>query len=85
MVIDQLAEKIVGLKEVVRMKDVKESELLTKVDSQFKLVVMAAKRVKALSHGAQRLADEGDPNLIRVALTEIVNGKITYQNEKSQS
>lgn len=60
----------------------KETELLSKVDSQFKLVVMAAKRVKSLSHGAARLADEGDLNLIRVALREIGEGKITYENEK---
>lgn len=66
------------------MKNVKEQELLTKVDSQFKLVVMAAKRVKSLSHGAQRLTGEGDPNLIRVALKEIADGKITYANEHEE-
>jgi DNA-directed RNA polymerase subunit omega len=64
------------------MKEVNQMELMTKVDSQFKLVVMAAKRVKSLSHGAQRLTGEGDPNLIRVALKEIRQGKITYENEK---
>lgn len=64
------------------MKEVNQMELMTKVDSQFKLVVMAAKRVKSLSHGAQRLTAEGDPNLIRVALKEIRQGKITYENEK---
>ena len=64
------------------MKEVTEMELLAKVDSQFKLVVMAAKRVKSLSHGAQRLTGEGEINLIRVALKEIGQGKITYENEK---
>lgn len=64
------------------MKDVRIQNLLTKVDSQFKLVVMAAKRVKSLSHGAQSLADTKKQNLIDVALEEIADDKITYENEE---
>ena len=64
------------------MTDVKTQDLLGKVDSQFKLVVMAAKRVKSLSHGAQSLSEKKHSNFIDVALEEIAEDKITYENEK---
>ncbi len=60
---------------------VRTQDLLEKVDSQFKLVTMAAKRVKALSHGAQPLAAK-KAKLIDTVLEEIVTDKITYENEK---
>jgi len=64
------------------MTDVKTQDLLSKVDSQFKLVVMAAKRVKSLSHGAQALTEKKHTSFIDVALDEIAEDKITYENEK---
>lgn len=64
------------------MKEIRTHDLLEKVDSQFKLVTMAAKRVKSLSHGAQQLTKHKKANLIDVALEEIVEDKITYENEK---
>lgn len=64
------------------MKHIRTQDLLEKVDSQFKLVTMAAKRVKSLSHGAQQLTKGKRSNLIDVALEEIVESKITYENEK---
>lgn len=63
------------------IKTVRTQDLLDKVDSQFKLVILAAKRVKSLSHGAQPLAKAGRNNLIDVALEEIAEDKITYENE----
>lgn len=64
------------------MKGIKTQDLLEKVDSQFKLVTMAAKRVKSLSHGAQQLTKKKRANLIEAALEEIVNDKITYEDDK---
>jgi DNA-directed RNA polymerase subunit omega len=66
------------------MKKIRTQDLLEKVDSQFKLVTLAAKRVKSLSHGAQPLLKKKKSNLIEVALEEIAEGKITYQNESSK-
>ena len=66
------------------MKEFESQDLMSKVDSQYKLVVMASKRVKSLSHGAQSLAEKKKSNLIDVALEEIAEGKITYENEKKE-
>lgn len=66
------------------MKKIRTQDLLEKVDSQFKLVNLAAKRVKSLSHGAPSLLKKKKTNLIEIALEEISEGKITYENESSK-
>ena len=55
-------------------------ELVQKIGSVYKLVILASQRAVELSAGAQKLVDV-DPREkpVNVALKEIAEGKITYK------
>lgn len=58
-------------------------ELVKKTDSKFTLVVVAAKRARQLTDGANRLIECGSENSVTIATNEIINDKITYVRTKS--
>ncbi len=53
------------------------TELLTKANNRFELVVMTAKRARQISAGAQPLTDEKEESTVTLAANEIAEGKVT--------
>lgn len=54
--------------------------LMTKVDSKYTLVTLAAKRARQLTDGDEPLVDvEPDRKVVSIAMEEIDQGKITYE------
>lgn len=51
-------------------------ELFNKVDSVFKLTVLAARRAQQLNDGAAKLVESDASKISTVALEEIMQGKI---------
>jgi DNA-directed RNA polymerase subunit omega len=58
-------------------------DLLKKVDSKYTLVILAAKRARELKQGSPILADTKSVKPVTIALEEIVQGKITFQRNKT--
>jgi DNA-directed RNA polymerase subunit omega len=58
-------------------------KLMTKVDSRYTLVVLTAKRARALSDGAESLIFCGTDKAVTVAINEIDEGKISYIRTKT--
>jgi DNA-directed RNA polymerase subunit omega len=54
------------------------SELESKVDCRYTLVVESAKRARQLVDGAQPLTEQNDANPVSQAAKEILLDKITY-------
>ena len=58
-------------------------DLLDKVDSMYKLVILASRRAGELNDGGQKLIDISPrAKLSTVALEEIRKGKVTYKETK---
>lgn len=55
--------------------------LLKAIPDRYKLVVIAAKRAKALSLGEKPLIDSKQKNPALIALEEIVQGKVKMANK----
>ena len=53
--------------------------LMTKVDSKYTLVTLAAKRARQLTDGDEPLVDVDTPKVVSIAMEEIDQGKITYE------
>ena len=53
--------------------------LMTKVDSKYTLVTLAAKRARQLTDGDEPLVDVDTTNVVSIAMEEIDQGKITYE------
>lgn len=51
-------------------------ELLTKVDSRFKLVTVTAKRARQIADGAEVLTDVNEESPVTLAANEIAEGKV---------
>ena len=58
------------------------SELLTKVDNRYSLVVITSKRARQLIDGEKRLVDTEAIKSLTVAIEEVNSGAITYQTMK---
>ncbi|MCL6635914.1 MAG: DNA-directed RNA polymerase subunit omega [Peptococcaceae bacterium] len=58
-------------------------ELMEKVDSRYTLVVVAAKRARALTERGGAGADGAAVKPVTAALNEIVRGKIRYRRTRS--
>ena len=55
-------------------------ELLTKIESRYKLVIIAARRAGELNDGGQRLVDISlKTKVSTIALEEIKEGKVDYK------
>lgn len=59
------------------------SNLIKKTGSKFTLVIVAAKRARQLTDGANRLIECGSDKPVTIATNEIMNDKITYVRTKS--
>lgn len=57
--------------------------LVTKVDSKYTLVVLAAKRAREIMDGSTSLVDSRSNKQVTIALEEIAQEKITYERTKS--
>ena len=53
--------------------------LMTKVDSKYTLVTLAAKRARQLTDGDEPLLDVDTTKVVSIAMEEIDQGKITYE------
>lgn len=58
-------------------------KLVTKVDSKYTLVVLAAKRARELMDGDESLVDSKSNKPVTVALEELAQDKITYERTKT--
>jgi DNA-directed RNA polymerase subunit omega len=57
------------------------TELLKKVDNQFELVVVTAKRARQLSDGDKALTNKEEESTVTLAADEIAEGKVTIVEE----
>ncbi len=57
--------------------------LVTKVDSKYTLVVLAAKRAREIMDGANTLVDCKSSKQVTIALEEVAQDKISYERTKS--
>ena len=64
---------------VMSMVNTSTDALMTKVDSRYGLVVLAARRARQLMTGAEVKAKNQSTKNVTNALEEIVEGKITYE------
>lgn len=53
--------------------------LMTKVDSKYTLVTLAAKRARQLTDGDEPLVDVDTTKVVSIAMEEIDQGKIAYE------
>ena len=58
-------------------------QMMERVDSKYTLVVAAAKRARELTAGAEPLEDVPSNKPVSIALCEIADGKIVYEQTKS--
>lgn len=58
------------------------TELLKKVDNQFELVVMTAKRARQLSKGDKPLTNAEEASNVTLAADEIAEGKVIICEEE---
>ena len=54
------------------------ASLLKKVDSRYTLVMLASKRARMLTEGAQKLTSVNSPKDVTIAINEIYEGKVSY-------
>lgn len=54
------------------------ASLLKKVDSRYTLVMLASKRARMLTEGAQKLTSVNSPKDVTIAINEIFEGKVSY-------
>ena len=57
--------------------------LVTRVDSKYTLVVLAAKRAREIMDGSAPLYESKSHKQVTIALEEISHDKITYERTKS--
>ncbi len=59
------------------------NKLLSKTDSVYTLVMMAAKRARQIAEGAHKVTENQSEKPVSVAINEINEDKITYVRTKS--
>ena len=52
------------------------TELLTKTENRFKLVIATSKRARQIAEGSEVLTDSDDVSAVSLAADEIVEGKV---------
>ncbi|AIF51942.1 MULTISPECIES: DNA-directed RNA polymerase subunit omega [unclassified Pelosinus] len=57
--------------------------LVTKVDSKYTLVVLAAKRARELMDGSVPMVESKSNKQVTIALEEVAQDKISYERTKS--
>ena len=58
------------------------TELLTKVNNRFELVVMTAKRARQLSKGDKPLTNKQEESTVTLSADEIAEGQVTIVEEE---
>lgn len=58
------------------------TDLLKKVNNQFELVVVTAKRARQLSKGAKPLTNKQEESTVTLAADEVAEGKVTIAEEE---
>ena len=53
------------------------TELLTKANNRYELVIATAKRARQISNGAEALTDVDEESSVTLAANEIAEGKVT--------
>lgn len=53
------------------------TELLDRVDNRFSLVILASKRARQISQGAEKLTKVDERSAVTIAANEIAEGKVT--------
>lgn len=66
------------------MERVDMEKLRDKVNSVYKLVILASKRTRELNEGSPKLVETDSKKLTTIALEEIVAGKICYKQKGSK-
>lgn len=61
------------------------SSMLKRVDSRYTLVILSAKRARALTNGEQPLTDIDSTKDVTIAMHEIDEGKVTYHRIQKQT
>ncbi len=56
------------------------TNVLHKGDSRYTLVMLTAKRARQLVEGADPLIDTTSKKAVTIAIEEIIDGKVKYQN-----
>ena len=59
------------------------TELLKKVDSRYKLVIVTSKRARQLAEGARPLTDKKEDSMVTLAAVEIDEGKVTIEEQEN--
>mgnify|MGYP000923682911 CR=1 FL=1 len=54
------------------------ASLLKKADSRYTLAIVASKRARMLTNGAEKLTDCDSNKDVTIAINEIYEGKVTY-------
>ena len=57
------------------------TELLTKADNRYELVIMASRRARQLADGAEKLTDVDEESKVTIAANEIAEGKVEIEKE----
>ena len=58
------------------------TELLTKAENRYELVIMTARRARQLADGAEKLTDVDEESKVTLAANEIAEGKIRLDKEE---
>lgn len=67
------------------MAQVPIEDLLKRCGSIYKLVILAAKRAKEVADGSPALVDTPHRKVTSIALDEILQGKVLYKAEETES
>ena len=57
------------------------TELLTKADNRYELVIMTSKRARQLAKGAPKLIETEEESKVTIAANEIAEGKVEIERE----
>ena len=66
------------------MVKISREKLTEKVDSMYRLVLVAAARTRQLRKGAKPLVESDSHKLSTIALEEVLAGKVYYEAEKHE-
>ena len=61
------------------MVEPKTTDLLKKVDSKFRLVIVTAKRARQIADGSEKLVDVNEESPVTIAANEIAAGKVKIE------
>lgn len=57
------------------------TELLTKMENRYELVIAASRRARQIANDAEVMTDVDEENPVTLATNEIAEGKVTIENK----